>query len=112
MSLLSEPDVPVVARRDHVRVVPAGELDLATCPPLRAQLDELWASGWTDVVLDLRQVTFMDSTALHVVLDHHRRAARDSMRFSLIDGPAAVSRVLEITGLRGVLEFAPDDRAR
>ena len=112
MSLLSEPDLPVVARRDHVRVAPAGELDLATCAPLRAQLDDLWDSGWTDIVLDLREVTFMDSTALHVVLDNHRRAGRDSMRFSLIDGPAAVARVLDITGLRGVLEFAPDNRGR
>jgi anti-anti-sigma factor len=106
MSLLSDPEVPIVPHRDHVRVRPAGELDVSTCPPLRAQLDELWESGWTDVVLDLRDVTFIDSTALHVVMDNHRRAARDATRFAIIDGPEPVARVLTITGLRGVLEFA------
>jgi anti-anti-sigma factor len=112
MSLLSDPDVPVVPHRDHVRVEPTGELDVHTCPPLRAQLDELWESGWTDIVLDLREVTFMDSTALHVVMDNHRRAARDAARFAIIDGPEAVGRVLTITGLRGVLEFTTDAAER
>jgi anti-sigma B factor antagonist len=112
MTLISPFDLPVVSHRDYVRVAPSGELDLDTCAPLRAQLDELWESGWTDVVLDLRAVTFMDSTALHVVVDNHKRATGGDMRFSLIDGPPAVSRVLELTGLRAVLEFAPDDRWR
>jgi anti-anti-sigma factor len=102
-------DVPVVAHRDLVRVAPEGELDLATCEPVAAMLDELWESGWTDVVLDLRQVTFADSTTLHLLVQNQRRAERDGMRFRIIDGSDAVQRILTISGLRPVLDFMPEE---
>jgi anti-sigma B factor antagonist len=103
-------DVAVVAHRSYVRVVTAGELDIATSGDLRAQLDELWDSGWDDVVLDLRQVTFMDSSGLHILIDNHERAAQAAMRFSIIDGSEAVDRALEISGLRELLHDALEDR--
>jgi len=105
-------DVPVVAHRDLVRVAPEGELDMATCEPVAAMLDELWESGWTDVVLDLRQVTFADSTTLHLLVCNQRRAERDGTRFRVIDGSDAVRRILTISGLREVLEFMPEERVR
>ena len=110
MTLFTPCDVSVTAHRDFIRVAPAGELDLWSCRPLRDQIDELWASGWTDVVLDLREVTFMDSSGLHLLIDNHRRATRDAMRFSLIDGDGPVARLLDISGLRDMLVFAPPDR--
>ena len=105
-------DVPVVAHRDLVRVAPEGELDMATCGPVGAMLDELWESGWAEVVLDLRQVTFADSTTLHLLVQNQRRAERDGTRFWLIDGPDAVQRILTISGLRQVLDFMPEERVR
>jgi len=105
-------DVPVVAHRDLVRVAPEGELDMATCEPVAAMLDELWESGWTDVVLDLRRVTFADSTTLHLLVQNQRRAERDGMRFRVIDGSDAVQRILTISGLRQVLDFMPEERVR
>ncbi len=105
-------DVPVVAHRDLVRVAPEGELDMATCEPVAAMLDELWESGWTEVVLDLRRVTFADSATLHLLVQNQRRAERDGTRFWLIDGPDAVQRILTISGLRQVLDFMPEERVR
>ena len=105
-------DVPVVAHRDLVRVAPEGELDLATCEPVAAMLDELWDSGWTEVVLDLRQVTFADSTTLHLLVQNQRRAERGGTRFWLIDGSDAVQRILTISGLRQVLDVMPEERVR
>jgi anti-anti-sigma factor len=105
-------DVPVVAHRDLVRVAPEGELDMATCEPVAAMLDELWDSGWTDVVLDLREVTFADSTTLHLLVCNQRRAERDGTRFRIIDGSHAVQRILTISGLRHVLDFMPEERVR
>jgi anti-sigma B factor antagonist len=105
-------DVPVVAHRDLVRVAPEGELDMATCEPVAAMLDELWDSGWTDVVLDLREVTFADSTTLHLLVCNQRRAERDGTRFRIIDRSHAVQRILTISGLRHVLDFMPEERVR
>ena len=47
-----------------------GELDLAASSSLRAALAEL-ANGGHDVTLDLSAVTFIDSTALSVLVDEH-----------------------------------------
>jgi anti-sigma B factor antagonist len=112
LTLFTPCDVSVIAHRDFIRVVPAGEIDLWSCRPLREQIDELWASGWTDVVLDLRAVTFMDSSGLHLLIDNHKRAVAAAMRFSLIDGGGPVARILDISGLRDMLVFAPPDRLR
>src|SRR3954447_26156032 len=98
-------DVPVDAHRDLVRVAREGELDIATCEPVAAMLDELWDSGWTDVGLDLRQGTFADSTTLHLLCENQRRAERDDTRFGVIDGSDPVQRILTISGLRQVLDF-------
>lgn len=110
MSLRPLFDVTVIPRRTYVCVVPRGELDLATCGTLDAQLDELWGSGWEDVVVDLRQLDFMDSSGLHVLIKHHRRAAGTRVRFSIIDGAESVSRLLQLTGVDAMLTHAPLER--
>jgi anti-anti-sigma factor len=104
--------VTVIPDRTYVRVQPAGEIDLATCRTLRAQLDELWGSGWTDVTVDLRHVSFMDSSGVHVLIEAEQRATERGRRFSIIDGDGPVSRLLKLTGAPRLLEYAPDDRAR
>ena len=96
----------------HVRVAPEGELDMATCEPVAAMLDELWESGWTDVVLDLRQVTFADSTTLHLLVCNQHRADHAGARFWVIDGSDSVARVLTVSGLRQVLRMMPEERVR
>jgi hypothetical protein len=55
-----------------VRVRPCGEIDLATVDRIRRQLDQCVAAGHKRVVLDLRDVTFMDSTGLHLILQSER----------------------------------------
>lgn len=112
MSVIPSFGLYVVAEDLRARVCPRGEIDLATAGLLDAQIDELWASGWTDVVTDLREVTFMDSTGLHVLVAHHRRAAELGRRFSIIDGDGPVSRVLALTGIDQLLIHSPSDAVR
>ncbi len=80
-----------------------GEHDLDTAPSLRAQLDQLIASA-NGVVIDLSPATFIDSTILGVILEARRRSDDAGVGFAVVqadgDGGAAVSRVLEVTGLR------------
>ena len=97
--------VDVHPERDAVRVVPVGELDLATTKLLEKQLHELRSAGFDRVVLDLRELTFIDSSGIRVVVAEHQFAQESEHAFSLICGPPAVQRALEICGLLGLLRI-------
>lgn len=91
--------VEVRPERDVVRVVPVGELDVATAAELETQLHELRTSGFERVVLDLRDLQFVDSTGIRVIVTEHRFAAANRREFSLVGGRPAVRRALEVCGL-------------
>jgi anti-anti-sigma factor len=88
-----------------VRVKARGEIDLANRDLLDIQIAELWDSGWETVILDLSEVTFIDSSGLQVLMGHHHRAAQAGSRFAVVDGSPMVSRVLALTGLDRVLKL-------
>jgi anti-sigma B factor antagonist len=88
--------VDVHPERDVVRVAAVGELDLATVAHLQAQIRELRDAGFTHLVLDLRQLTFMDSSGVALILDEDRSARRNGQAFSLISGTPAIQRVLTL----------------
>ena len=79
----------------------SGEHDLSTAPNLRRRLDELLEER-SPVVVDLSPATFIDSSILGVILDGRRRAEEAQLGFAVVhtNGADAVSRVLEVTGLR------------
>ncbi|MBV9165039.1 MAG: STAS domain-containing protein [Solirubrobacterales bacterium] len=84
-----------------------GELDLATGDAARRELAR--AERETGLVLlDLRGISFMDSTGLHMVIDAARRLAERHGRLVLVDGPRAVHRIFEITGTINRLEIVRD----
>jgi anti-sigma B factor antagonist len=95
-----------------------GSLDLATAPTVRAALTDAAEKGSQDLIVDLTQLEFLDSTGLGVLIGAHRRAAErnGSVRLIISDGP--ISRLLNITGLIGVfsvyhsMEDARSDRSR
>jgi len=86
-----------------------GELDLAAAPQLRECLVALTENGATDIVLDVAQLEFIDSTGLSVLVMalNRTRAAGGS---TVLRHPShSVMRLLEITGLLAVfgVEGAP-----
>lgn len=85
-----------------VRVRLAGELDIATVGAFADRCDGLLADGYERLVLDLRDLTFMDSSGLRAIVKLHR----DAPGLQIIDGPEQVQRVFTITGLRRHLPFA------
>ena len=93
-------------RRDgRVVVVAEGEIDMSTSPELRAALRGPEAKAPT-VVLDLRAVTFMDSSGLGVIVGQHKRAREEGFRFGVaIRGAPGVERILELSGLTSVLSL-------
>jgi anti-sigma B factor antagonist len=95
-----------------------GSLDLATAPSLRAALLEAANEGKHDIIVDLTELEFLDSTGLGALIGAHRRALENSGRVRLIvrDGP--IQRLLNITGLMRIfavyasLDAALNDRDR
>jgi anti-sigma B factor antagonist len=76
----------------------SGELDAHTAPQLAAALADL-PVGDNDIVLDLANVEFMDSSGLRVVIDAHQRAVDSSRRLVLRQPTGAVQRLLDVSGL-------------
>jgi anti-anti-sigma factor len=92
-------------RRDLVRVALEGELDLASVGELEAQLRALYDVGFEHVVLDLRELAFIDSTGLHLILAENTAARENGGRFELIAGPPEVQRLFELTQVLEHLTF-------
>jgi stage II sporulation protein AA (anti-sigma F factor antagonist) len=92
--------------RSSVRVVPYGELDLASVGELEARLHELRGSGWTRVVVDLGELSFIDSSGVNLVVRWAKAASLDGFSMELLPGREAVQRVFELTGVVQTLPFA------
>ncbi len=102
----------VEVRREGSAAVIAisGELDLASGPRLEQELAAL-NSDITLVVVDLRQLEFMDSTGLSIIVRAHQRLAEHDCELSLVRGSPQVQRLLDLTGVaeRVRLVQAPEE---
>jgi anti-anti-sigma factor len=90
----------------HVRLRPRGELDMSTVPVVDQRLREALAGGARQLVVDLRELEFMDSTALTLLVRWARGAEQDGYDLALIRGEPKVHRLFELTGLESVFTFA------
>jgi anti-anti-sigma factor len=96
---------------DVVCVHAAGELDIASAPQLELTLRQA-VLGSRLVVLDLRDLSFMDSCGVHVIDDASDRARHLGRRLVVLRGPAHVTRILALTSITDCFEFAATTTAR
>jgi anti-sigma B factor antagonist len=100
----------VVNRREvdgHVCVIsPEGEIDLATAPALKSALLESLQNGNFYIVVDLAEVSHMDSTGLGVLVAFLRRLA-DHGRLALTGIQGGVLTLFEVTGLDAKFDIFP-----
>lgn len=82
----------------------SGELDVATVPQLKQTLRHA-EDGALRVVLDLRELTFMDSSGVHAIEDANVRAAVAGRRLVLVRGRSQVDRVLALSGAHDRLDI-------
>jgi anti-sigma B factor antagonist len=82
----------------------SGALDLDTVSRLGLQLDELVRQeGGGEVTIDASELTFIDSTGLHVLINAQRRLTRQGRRLRVIDPPESVRRAIELSRLTETL---------
>jgi anti-sigma B factor antagonist len=88
-----------------------GELDLSTAPRLKWMLIDSLQAGQSQLVVDLAQTSFMDSTALGVLVAI-RRSLDAGAALAIVCPSATVLRIFELSGMDGVFAiFATLDEA-
>jgi anti-anti-sigma factor len=96
---------------DMVVVRVAGELDLAGAQHFESEIDRPEVGACALVVLDLRELRFIDSTGLRVIFAAHARSIERGQSFAVTKGSEQVQRLLAITRLEEHVRVidAPED---
>ncbi|HEV2875427.1 MAG TPA: STAS domain-containing protein [Thermoleophilaceae bacterium] len=79
-----------------------GECDLNAAPALSVAVEAAFQHGASTIVVDLQEVTFIDSTAIGILLAARERLRRSGGTFEVVCSVPAVVRVLEIVGMETV----------
>lgn len=95
---------------DIAVLAPVSDIDIATVPGLRSEVDSLIAAGTRRILLNCENVTFIDSTGLAFLLSRARRLMQEGGMLSLVNVSAEVSRFLQIARLISVLHVTARDR--
>jgi anti-sigma B factor antagonist len=85
------------------RIFVSGEIDCSTAPQLSACIDSLLSAAPAEAVVDLSEVTFLDSAGLHALVTAHARAMALGVRLRVLVASRAVERPIQVTGLWDVL---------
>jgi anti-anti-sigma factor len=103
---------PLELRTEHdrhsSRIVVAGELDLASAGELESGLKAVESAKPELIVLDLRELEFMDSTGLRTVLAADARARERGARLVIVRPPSEVERVFQVTRMDEHLELVDE----
>ena len=86
----------------------SGEIDLSTVEGVESELRAAMDSGNGGVAVDLREVSFLDSSGLRLLLRLHKELGDEGRRLIVVQGPRRVARVFELTGAEDQLEIVTD----
>src|SRR5918998_6055667 len=101
---------PIDAER-HVLAV-RGEIDLFTAPELKQVLAESIEGGRVRIIVDLTDTTFLDSTALGVLIGAVKRLRSRDGALAIVNVDENIAKTFEITGLDQIFTIAPSRPAR
>lgn len=92
----------------RVRLALTGELDISSAGKVEEALARIEAEHPGVILLDLRELEFMDSTGLRLIVSADARAREASRRLAIVRGPEAVQRIFDITRLDERLDLVDD----
>ena len=90
----------------HVLAV-RGEIDLFTAPELKQVLAESIEAGRVRIIVDLTETTFLDSTALGVLIGAVKRLRSRDGGLAIVNIDENISKTFEITGLDQIFTIVP-----
>ena len=92
------------SRNGVTSIALSGELDMATVPILVDQLTAVESDGAKAIILDLREVRFIDSSGLHALVSAHRHSEQDGQGLLLVGASASVRRLCQVMGTEFLLD--------
>ncbi len=100
-------DLGLVVREEGEWTVLAvsGEIDIATAPSLREKLHSMLAENHMQLIIDLDEVTFLDSTALGVLVGALKRVRTEGGELRIVCNQPRVRKVFEITLLDSAFDL-------
>ncbi|HEX2016913.1 MAG TPA: STAS domain-containing protein [Solirubrobacteraceae bacterium] len=84
-----------------------GEIDLFSAPELKQRLTALIDGGAQAIVVDLSETTFLDSTALGVLIGAVKRLRTKDGRMVIVNVDSSIAKIFEITGLDQIFDIQP-----
>jgi anti-sigma B factor antagonist len=101
--------VNVEERRAGVFVVtPEGDVDMSTSPDVRKSMEPLFRKGTVQVVVDLSQVPYMDSSGIATLIEGLQLSQRSVVRFTLAGMTPSVEAAFDLAHLKDVFEVFPE----
>ena len=97
-----------IPRADGIELRLSGELTLATLHVLQDQLRDSEAARPRVLVIDVRQLKFLDSLAIGELIGADKRSRDVGRRLTLITAPGPVERLLAVAGVDGRLRTASE----
>jgi anti-sigma B factor antagonist len=103
-------EIDAVASGPHAIVVIKGEIDAHTAPAMKERLLALLVEGIDRLVVDLREVEFIESVGLGTLVAIRKRLRPSDKSLCLVLAPeqSVIRRTFEITGLDKVFPIHPD----
>src|SRR5690242_8613356 len=91
----------------HFVIAARGEIDLFTAPELKQVVTDAIESGERRVVIDLTDVSFLDSTALGVLIGAVKRLRSRGGALAIVNTEPSITKTFEITGLDQIFTILP-----
>jgi anti-sigma B factor antagonist len=86
----------------------AGELDMSNSSELRRRVETCLRNGRISVIIDLSELTHMDSSGLAALISSHQLTQERSGRLALVISSESVRRTVEVRGLDRLFTIVPD----
>jgi anti-anti-sigma factor len=96
--------VTVDDEADTIRISPRGVLDTTTVPGFERVVTACEQEPLSTILLDLRNVTSLDSTGLHALQRAWNRSLGNGHRLFVVSAPTSIRKVLELTGIGSALD--------
>jgi anti-anti-sigma factor len=102
--------IEVTSTPEAHTVALSGEADLSGAPSIEAAVADA-ASKAQRMILDLRNLTFIDSSGLRALMRGHEQCGARGVELRVIPGPENVQRLFELSGMNEILPFFDPDFA-